>query len=336
MKLTTMFAIICALFGGVRLAYAADPTPINIGVYPGTLQSVAAYIGRDMGIYERHGIKATLSDFRAAPEATAALFSGSIDLMNNSIGNMMLVNSRGKELVGIIDNYPAPVWGIVVRPEMPTPNQTAGYPALIKDLKGKRIGVPAIGSEGHNFARRFVKDAGLDPEKDVTFLAVGLGPDALAGFKAKQIDGIIALEPVLTLLQHTGGKKLLDLYYDRVIPGFAAWTSNTWLTTREYADKHADAMHRFQAAQEEVISVIRDSSKASQVGAIWAKYNKALSADDLTKIVSGLSGAFSVKFNCIGTDNVGKFMVENNLVKPSHAQTCEQLAWSGAGKYLDR
>lgn len=314
-------------------ALAADTMTANVAVYPGSLVAVPAYVGKAEGIYARHGLDVTLIDFRNAPEATAALFSGDIDLMSNSPGNMMLVNSRGKNLVNIVDNYPAPVWSIVVQNDLATPNQSAGYPAMMQDLKGKTIGVPGIGSDGHNFARRFLGDAGFDPEQAATFLAVGLGPDALAAFKAGQLDAVMAIEPVQSVLVNQGGRVLVDLQSDTTVPEFASWTSSTYSTTREHADENAEMMKRFQAAQAESIAFIRDPANLDRAATIWSAYNKALTVPQLRAILDRLKDVFSTDFNCAGTDNVGKFQVDNGLITQEQVQGCDQLTWSGATQY---
>lgn len=329
-----MMMAIAALAGLLPGLAAAQALPANVAVYTGALVTVPTYVAKDLGIYGKHGLNVSLLDFRAAPDATAALFSGAVDLMSNSPGNMMLVNSRGRDLVAVVDNFPAPVWSLVVGKDVAIPGKAAGYPALMRDLKGKKIGVPAIGSDGHNFARRFLRDAGMDPEKDVTFLAVGLGPDAVAAFKVGQLDAVMAIEPVQTVLEALGGKVVLDLLADKTIPEFASWTSSVYHSTKAHADKNAEMMKRFQAAQEEAIAFVRDPANAEKVAAVWSKYNKALTPEQMKGVLARLGKSFDVKFNCKGTENVGKFQVDNGLIKPDQIQTCEQLAWSGAKKYL--
>lgn len=329
-----MMMAIAALAGLLPGLAAAQALPANVAVYTGALVTVPTYVAKDLGIYGKHGLNVSLLDFRAAPDATAALFSGAVDLMSNSPGNMMLVNSRGRDLVAVVDNFPAPVWSLVVGKDVAIPGKAAGYPALMRDFKGKKIGVPAIGSDGHNFARRFLRDAGMDPEKDVTFLAVGLGPDAVAAFKVGQLDAVMAIEPVQTVLEALGGKVVLDLLADKTIPEFASWTSSVYHSTKAHADKNAEMMKRFQAAQEEAIAFVRDPANAEKVAAVWSKYNKALTPEQMKGVLARLGKSFDVKFNCKGTENVGKFQVDNGLIKPDQIQTCEQLAWSGAKKYL--
>jgi NitT/TauT family transport system substrate-binding protein len=334
MKRRVLVAAFAAALAAMPGMAAAQAINANIAVYTGALVTVPTYVAKDLGIYGKHGLNVSLIDFRAAPDATAALFSGAVDLMSNSPGNMMLVNSRGRDLVAIVDNFPAHVWSIVVGKDVATPGKAAGYPAAIRDLKGKKIGVPAIGSDGHNFARRFFRDAGMDPEKDATFLAVGLGPDAVAAFKVGQLDAVMAIEPVQTALESLGGRVLLDLQADKTIPEFASWTSSVYHSTKAHADKNAEMMKRFQAAQEEAIAFVRDPANAEKVAAVWTKYNKALTPEQMKGVLGRLGKAFDVKFNCNGTENVGKFQVDNGLIKPDQVQNCRQLTWSGATKYL--
>jgi NitT/TauT family transport system substrate-binding protein len=64
-----------------------------------------------------------------------------------------------------------------------SPIQTA------KDFKGKRIGVQSLTSGGVTNIRAISAEAGLDPDKDLQFIPVGVGTQAaVAMFESKQID----------------------------------------------------------------------------------------------------------------------------------------------------
>jgi NitT/TauT family transport system substrate-binding protein len=60
----------------------------------------------------------------------------------------------------------------------------------IKDLKGKKIGVFSLGHAVLPFAKFAVKEAGLDPEKDVSYIAVGMGIPAARALQDGQVDAI--------------------------------------------------------------------------------------------------------------------------------------------------
>ncbi len=49
----------------------------------------------------------------------------------------------------------------------------------LEDLKGKTIGLPAIGGAPHLVTKAIMRDIGWDPEKDAQFTQVGTSPPAL-------------------------------------------------------------------------------------------------------------------------------------------------------------
>lgn len=63
----------------------------------------------------------------------------------------------------------------------------------MKDIKGKRFGVSTYGSLTDALTRYAVRQAGLDPEKDVQILQVGGSANALAAMQSGQIDASISI-----------------------------------------------------------------------------------------------------------------------------------------------
>ncbi len=55
----------------------------------------------------------------------------------------------------------------------------------IADLRGKKIGVTALGSAGTTYGKAYIRAAGLNPDTDVTFIAIGAGVQAAAAIKQK-------------------------------------------------------------------------------------------------------------------------------------------------------
>ncbi|KIZ47800.1 MULTISPECIES: ABC transporter substrate-binding protein [Rhodopseudomonas] len=64
----------------------------------------------------------------------------------------------------------------------------------VAELKGKRIGVTALGSAGMNYGKAYLREAGLDPDRDVTFVPIGAGAQAMAAIKQKVVDAIVFWE----------------------------------------------------------------------------------------------------------------------------------------------
>src|SRR5438094_3791669 len=73
----------------------------------------------------------------------------------------------------------------------------------VKDLRGKRIGVPGMGTPPFIFANRVLGAQGIDPSKDVTWLVFPAGELGLALDK-KEIDAVADSEPIGSMLVAQG------------------------------------------------------------------------------------------------------------------------------------
>jgi NitT/TauT family transport system substrate-binding protein len=76
------------------------------------------------------------------------------------------------------------------------------------DLKGKKIGIPTMGSPPFLFTSRVLHAAGMDPAKDVEWVTVGADVMALA-LENGQVDAIANSEPVGSILTATGKIKTI-------------------------------------------------------------------------------------------------------------------------------
>ena len=73
----------------------------------------------------------------------------------------------------------------------------------IKDLKGKRIGIPGMGTPPFIFANRVLGANGIDPGKDITWLVFPAGELGLALDKG-EVDAVADSEPIGSLLVAQG------------------------------------------------------------------------------------------------------------------------------------
>lgn len=78
-----------------------------------------------------------------------------------------------------------------------------GGPRTVADLKGKRIGVPGLGTPPFIFASRVLGDNGIDPKTEVTWKVYGAAELALALGKG-EVDAIADSEPIGTLFLAQG------------------------------------------------------------------------------------------------------------------------------------
>ena len=87
------------------------------------------------------------------------------------------------------------------------------------DLKGKRIGVTALGSAGITYGEALAKEAGLDPKRDIAFISVGAGAQAMTSMRQRLVDALIFSSEATAKFEVAG----LPLHYLPMSGGFATF-----------------------------------------------------------------------------------------------------------------
>src|SRR5258708_35010045 len=105
-----------------------------------------------------------------------------------AIENGVAVTSKGQDVKLLVVPLPRPPFSVIVRNEVPTPNAGKPYPQMLTDLKGLKIGISTPGASTDVTLRFLLREAGLDPQMDVTIVPVGDPTTALAGLKYGVID----------------------------------------------------------------------------------------------------------------------------------------------------
>lgn len=140
-------------------AYAADK--IRIGVPPDAGHFTLP-LAQKKGFLTGEGFEAEIISI-TGPVANIALASGDIDYYTG-FGSSMRAMLQGLLPSRVVACYrPSPHFVLLARPEIKS----------VKELKGKTIGVLAFGGGPDLVVRLMLKYFGLDPEKDVKFIAGG-------------------------------------------------------------------------------------------------------------------------------------------------------------------
>lgn len=161
-----------------RVVRAKDVETLRFGVStnPVTPGSLTQVIGEVLGFHKQEGFTLTSTAYSNNPNVMAAFDKGEIDIMNGTPAFQLPLYARneiGPFLYFFQYGYPYK-WDIAVRPDSPLKSYA--------DLKGKTLGVSQFGSSEYPVTRALLRRLGLDPDKDVTIVAVGqnaVGGDAL-------------------------------------------------------------------------------------------------------------------------------------------------------------
>lgn len=170
---------------------------------PGLMTSVPIYIAHRYGYFKDNGINFEQVDVTDGKTAAAALLSGSVDAANIAGFSLFAAAAKGQitPYISGLDN--AQTTELVVSPSLKSAARK-GYPAALRALKGKKIGITSIGSSQYYELAYSLEQAGLSTS-DVTFVSLGGNASGeTAALKTGQIDGFITSYPTTEQLVDDG------------------------------------------------------------------------------------------------------------------------------------
>jgi NitT/TauT family transport system substrate-binding protein len=149
---------------------------VHIGISTPGLYEIPTEIAQRKGFYKEQGL-----DIRKVVVRTnlhvPALIAGELDYSTVS-GIIARASIQGLPVRGVMGWFDRPLHILIGRPE---------FKRLI-DFKGKKIGVSGMGSAPHIILREALSQAGMNPDRDVTTLAIGGSSERLAALVAGTVD----------------------------------------------------------------------------------------------------------------------------------------------------
>lgn len=194
-------ALACAVLAVPAPAAAADLPVVRFQDYPG-LGNLMIRVARTKGWCQAAGIVCELKPIPAAPLGLQALIGGSIDVAQTPIEVVAAAVSRGGKLKTVVGSAVTNIFQIDAASTLKLPHAKDGYPAVMQDFKGQKVGVVSRGSASEAFFRFLMEQAGQNPD-EVTYVAVGTPMTAFAALRAGQVPVIVSWEPSGTMCDLT-------------------------------------------------------------------------------------------------------------------------------------
>jgi NitT/TauT family transport system substrate-binding protein len=176
------------------LAQAAEGK-VRIATLPSIIL-FPTYVARDLGIFKEFGVDVEFVIARGGSEITQLLLAGAADVANAGVEHMFKLRETGIDVKVIAVQERRYITELIVH------NKHKDKIKSLKDLKGMTIGISAMGSGSHVSSRYVLKDAGLDPDTDVSFVAVGSPATQVKAFQQGQIEALMAFDPAQSILKY--------------------------------------------------------------------------------------------------------------------------------------
>jgi NitT/TauT family transport system substrate-binding protein len=181
-------------FAFVLLSWSSlgEAKTVRVAIPGYNITQVAFFTAKDRGYYKEEGLDVDLIQMTGTL-ANLALMSGEVPFTSVPAAAMN-ANLRGANLRVLFSSYERPLFWLITR----TPIRD------VKELKGKKMGVPGLNSVGYFLLREFLAKYGMEPGKDYTMLQAGDSAPRLLALQNNFIDATILPLPWNIMAQEAG------------------------------------------------------------------------------------------------------------------------------------
>lgn len=242
---------------------ALAATKVNV-LYTAVSANIAAYVAKDQGYFDKHGLDLDLTLVSNGSVIVAALTSNSAQIGLPTPTVLLPAVDAGIDLVIVngTDLYPtSTASGVVAR--------TGSNIKSAKELAGKKVGVPGLSGIIDVLTRKWVQTNGLDWRR-VSWIEVGF-PVMGEALKSGSADAVASVDPFYSRIVDGGlGYNIGD--YSAVVPDGTSPVN--FVSLRKWAMENPDAVRAFRAGMDEGVAFVKDPANKAAVLDSLVKYTK--------------------------------------------------------------
>ena len=228
------------------------------------------YIAQEKGLYKKYGLDVQSIFIPASSTNVAVLVAGQLKFGNGTGGTIASAAVSGANLVAVACFMNTLPYELIVQESIKTPQQ----------LRGKSIGISRLGSSSDVIARVFLKNLGLEPDRDVTILQVGGSGERAAAFRSGKIAGFPAPPGVLHLTKGIAQRVLVstaEFHKPYAFPYICGTTTKTYLASNRPTVKRlvmalTEGVQFFQTRKEESKQILAKYSRQNNEAYLEAAY----------------------------------------------------------------
>jgi len=273
----TRLFILIALFLLSTLASPASPQELRRILY-GTTASPAhlpVWVAKDAGYFEKNGLNVEPVQIRGGSLITLAIITGDLPFSGAGAESVIAARASGGDIVLLacpVDTDPV---YLITRPEIKS----------AQDLKGLASAVTRYGSTTHFYLRAALKHVGLNPDKDMTILQLGAGPEMVIALDRGAIAAAALTTRYAIPFLQRGWPVLVDLSgTDLVYP------SSCVTSSRAYIRAEPKTTHDFLRAYVAGIYLIKKDLRFAEKS--FAKWMREKDATIVKKTVEAYARVF--------------------------------------------
>ena len=171
--------------------------PVTLGLTGKSVATVAFEMSVRRGHFKQEGLDVKFITIRQSDVIIKAIMAGELNFMS-IIPTAILASVRGLPIRTFAVNLDNAPYVLVGRPQIKS----------MSDLKGKKIAVSSLGGMSTLVVREIVARNGLEPDRDVIYLAVGGSETRSGAMAAGFVDAALVTVPLNYNLERQGYNRL--------------------------------------------------------------------------------------------------------------------------------
>lgn len=269
---------------------------------------IASHVAMQLGYFKEEGLDVEFAIYKDGPIAFQGMHAGDSQFCLLSAEPVLRAYDEGMESYIILTNIKNRLYML------------ASTPAIkdIKDLKGKTVFAGMVGSAPYSFVCSVLKQAGLDPEKDVTFVNMEYGA-SLAALAKGQIDACYLSIQDKAGLDGTNANILVDTTIPeqhKALYNSEYYESEIITVSKKYADANPETVQKFTNAVVRALAWMNEHT-AAEIAQVALPMYEGMKLEELTAKLEILKNSYSQygEIHEEGFEPVQRFCLEQGLIK---------------------
>ena len=181
-----------------KVVFAVTTKDISVG------HSAHSSVPQALGYWKEEGLDVAVTSVEGSAAGMQQLAAGNLQIVSLGPEEIVIGREKGVKIKGFYVQARETIYRLVVPADSPLQK--------VADLKGKTLGVPSLASGSVPFAKALVASVGIDPEKDLKILAVGVGAPGRLALQQKTVDCLALWDTLQASIENSGmALRRLDL-----------------------------------------------------------------------------------------------------------------------------
>jgi NitT/TauT family transport system substrate-binding protein len=215
----TLIVALCTLLLAEVASHAQEPRRILYGT-TASPSHLPIWVAKDAGYFDKYGFNVEPVQVRGGSLITLAIITGDLPFSGVGAESVVAARAAGGDVVLLACPVNADPVYLITRPEIKS----------AAELKGQASAVTRYGSTTHFYLRAALEHVGLNPDKDMTVLQLGAGPEMVAALEVGRIAAAALTTRYAIPFLQRGWPVLVDLSTtDLVYPSSCVTSSRAFI-----------------------------------------------------------------------------------------------------------